>query len=515
MNRQTWIIALALLATATSAVAQGATLGASYTARVTGERVSVRTRPDLGASVSTRLDKGQLIEVSRNKDADWAQIKPIEGCFSLVSKQYVDLAPDGKSGTVKGRNVRVRAGGEMMTGPYNDLQDFLNTGDRVRVLGSTDDYYKIEPPAGIYWYVSRKFIQPLTPAQAAAAREALAKANRPENNQTAPPANNNSNAQPPANNETVAVATNNTTTTNTTAEQQPAQPKADPVRQAFEKAETDLKEEFKKPLDRRSFTTLLATYQSIDVDDDHYLYPWVQLRVQFLKDAIKQREELAGLSEMLQKSAAEQQRLRQERTKIEMQADGQGGPSPSSYAAQGVLEPSALYTGKAGIPRRFLLRNPQTGRVEAFVQSTGGTVDLSEYAGKHVGVYGARSFNIKLSTVLVEAQQVQVINENPDLPKAARARPIVPEAMPKAQPEPDQPAAEEPAKPAETDSAPAEPTEGSTDEPAVPNFGEQPESDETAEDDTQASSGQKSAGGLPETPAADPALNTVDEKEYK
>jgi hypothetical protein len=499
MNTRTWIAAICLLAVTIPTLGQ-ARLSSPYTAMATADRVAVRTRPDLRAPVSTRLDKGQLVEVTRNVNDEWAQVEPVEGCFAVIAKQFVTPSADGKTGTVKSDTVRVRAGGELMQGNFNDVKDFLNTGDKVRILGQTGAYYKIQPGDGIYWFVSRQFLRKLTPAQAVAARQARARAEA--GTQRAPVRL----AQPDAPEDGDEPGDGEQT-----ASAEP-EPKPDPVRQKFQALEKELEAELKKPYEQRDYAELLGRYQNLEIPDGHIFQYGVQNRVEFLKDALQQREELEALNERLKKSAAAQQELKEKRTRLEMQAD-EVAIAPAAYAAQGVLKPSALYTGKAGTPRRFLLHNAGTGRVEAFVQASSGAVDLAKHAGQHVGIFGARTFNAELSAVLVEAQQVRVINANPDLPDTERARPVIPKPLPKETPQP--------AKP-ETPAGGTEAPDEQPEQMPIPDFGEngdapdQAKSDAETEDDAKADSDKTSNAEADKTETTeDPALNTVDEKEYR
>ena len=465
MRISRWIVAVLLIST--PVLAQFSRPASDeYVAATTADEVNIRTAPDLDEKVATRLDKGARLTVVGAIGQDFLIIKPVKGCFSVISKDFVEPSADGLIGTVTGDNVRVRAGGDLIQDRFLVVQRQLAKGDRVRILGSVEGWYKIEPPAGAYWYVSKEFVRRLT------AQEAAQPPEQPIDN------GGQQVVQPPVNN----GGNTNTQTQRVT----PPDPN-DPARKAFNEAEEALTAEFKKPYDQRSFEPLLAKYKAIEVPEDHYLNAWIDVRVRFLEDVIRQRGELESHDTMLEKTAAEQQRLKEERTKLEMSAGVE--PAASSYAAEGVLEPSALYPGRGGIPRRFMLRNPQTGGLVAFVQSTSGTVKLDNYSGKHVGVFGSRTFDAKLNTLLVDAMQVKVIDENPALPRAVKAQPIVPEPQPKQAP------------------APAEQQPGDGDQP-IPSF-EQPQSSDDGE------AAETAAKGIPEAPAADPALNTVNEKEYK
>ena len=94
------------------------------------------------------------------QDGEWLKIAPTPGCFSVIAKKLVDADATGKAGTVTGDNVWARAGGELCS--WTNVQQFyqvhreLNKGNKVEILGSAGDYYKITPPkACVYWINSK------------------------------------------------------------------------------------------------------------------------------------------------------------------------------------------------------------------------------------------------------------------------------------------------------------------------------------------------------------------------
>jgi len=109
----------------------------------------------------------------------WAKIKPTAVCYSWVSKQFVDLGENSlpvqvtnvKSGlqpsilgTITGDYVNVRAGSDPAIVPpshADEVQVKVNTNDKVQVIGESGDYYKVIPPKGTYFWVSKKFIDKL------------------------------------------------------------------------------------------------------------------------------------------------------------------------------------------------------------------------------------------------------------------------------------------------------------------------------------------------------------------
>jgi uncharacterized protein YgiM (DUF1202 family) len=139
-----------------------------YFASITATEVNVRSGPSTNYYIVTKLQAGDRVEV-REEDAGWFGIVPPPGCFSLISKHYVDL--DGKGGgVVNGNNVRVRAGSNRNPSRYA-VQVKLNEGDEVEVMeDGPEGFLKIKPPKGAYAWIhgeltaraSEKWVEPDT-----------------------------------------------------------------------------------------------------------------------------------------------------------------------------------------------------------------------------------------------------------------------------------------------------------------------------------------------------------------
>lgn len=143
-----------------------------------------------------KLNTGDFVDVEK-EEWGWYAIKPLPGSFSYISKTYVRLDADGKTGTLTGDRVKVYAPSPDGTAQSYKTQIQLSTGETVKVLGEVDDYYKIETPAGARQFISAGYVRRATPAQLAARAAA---------------------AQPvaPAIDNTVETATGTATTTTTT-----------------------------------------------------------------------------------------------------------------------------------------------------------------------------------------------------------------------------------------------------------------------------------------------------------
>lgn len=115
------------------------------------------------------LDKGTLVRVDQVIHG-WYKITPPAGHFSYVSKAFVDAHGDGKAGTTNRNRVAVKA--VNINDPANSYrtQMSLSRGTEVRIVGDHHGYYRIEPPAGVYVYVSQSTIRRATRTEIADAR---------------------------------------------------------------------------------------------------------------------------------------------------------------------------------------------------------------------------------------------------------------------------------------------------------------------------------------------------------
>ncbi|MHC4982891.1 MAG: SH3 domain-containing protein [Planctomycetota bacterium] len=466
-----------------------------------------------------------------SKVGDWLKILPPPDAFSVIAKRYVAADETGGSGTVTGDNVRVRAGTKLFSWnrwiDHYAVQLMVDKGHRVKIIGEGDDFYKISPPKGAFLYISAKYVKRVEPPPEKTDVEATP-ATQPEEGEE-------EQAQLPAK-----------------AEESLEEIKA--VLARFEALEARLKAEFEKPEDMRDVRSLLAEYRNFDAGKGDYLKPYVDARIQFLETSIEHAEELQGLQEVLRSTAAKQREFELALTTIEVAPP----PEPTTtYAARGILMPSAVFTGAAGAPKRFVIRDPATLRIRAYAQSTAGETNLAQYAGKEVALVGTTEFDEQLDANVVEVQQVKVLKDQVEfmVPPEPEVRPYTPPARPKIEPiitprpqpvpkegEPEEPAVapeiapkvepQEPAEePATEEPEPAEPEEirPAEETPAQPEpepqdvEGEQepveeparPVFDEASQPSTESSDNPLPPTGLPMIEPEDrPADEPVNEDEF-
>jgi hypothetical protein len=416
-----------------------------YVARVTGNNVNVRARPDIRYGYRcAQVSRPQTVKVVEELDG-WLKILPTDDCFSVVSQDYVRVEPGSRIGRVTGDRVRVRAGGELRSRSFNVVQGYLNRGQQVRVIGTVNDpqanWYKIEPPLGAAWYISAQYVERgVGGAERATPRR---EPDRPSVRQPRRTAPTTSAASPGAE--------------GTAAEREAAE--------AFQAAEEALKAEYERPLLHRDLVGLLERYQSIDVPEDSALEAYVDARIAHLRRGI-QRQEAYRQAQRLAQETAEQQR-QYEIALARIQSQTPEVEKVARYDAEGVLVPSEIFTGAPTAAKRFTLRDTLSRRINAYVQCTTGEVDLSRHVGKKVGVFGRKSYNADLQLHVVEVEKVVVLAESPHLPEPSRPtvipRPRLTPVKPPEEQEAEEPVEEPAEEPAEPQAQPPEPP---TEEPA-------------------------------------------------
>lgn len=420
-----------------------------WAGELTGANVYVRYGPGEQAYPCTKLSTPERVIVVGKADG-WLRIVAPKGCFSVISKEFVQLDETGRVGTVTGDNVWVRAGGDLRTSDFVGVQRQLNRGHTVQVLGELEDYYRIVPPEGAYFYISERYVRPVGAASTTPSgeREVEPARTQPAIVEVVPPR---------------------------------SVPSAGPTQSeklaAFKAAEKVLAEEFTKPLEKRDLKKVEAMYDAIPLAAGDPLKLYVDARVAFVRQTLRDMADLERVKELAKTTAekqAEYEALRERLQKVT--------PPPQLKrlpAATGVLQTSAVFPGTAAIARRYILIDPNSGNVAAYIQSMTDQVDLSKYVDRTVAVFGTTKFDVTLQRAVVEADEIQVLGPGGTLPSAPE--PVIRAPQPSSQPSeapagpamgpPAEPAVKPPVKPAVEPVAepvkPVEPVAAPSVKPAV------------------------------------------------
>ncbi|MFP4105748.1 MAG: SH3 domain-containing protein [Phycisphaerae bacterium] len=368
-----------------------------YSGQVTGDDVQVRSGPGKAFRACTKLNKGDKVTVV-GKYREWLKIKPVEGTFSVISKDYVELNAGKDAGVVTGDNVWTRASGKLLDLPQVRMYALhvkLKKGAKVKVLGQAGDFYKIEPKPGAFYWIHGDYVNKATtktkPADTADDRTADDRTAdvRPTTQPT---------TQPVAREDDKDDEDDIVTTT------QPVE-KLDAEIAAFRAAEKELKDELKKPAAQRDYRKLLERFKAIKLEEDSSLERYVNAYVRYLQRAMARRELQDKAEELVQDLETEMKRIDLERTKLEVDVDQE---QVSPFAAKGILVPSQVFTGAGDLPELYIVRDPNNRKVVAYVQAS---PLVKSFKGKYVGIIGPSTFRKSLRRDVIDAQEVKPLGD--------------------------------------------------------------------------------------------------------
>lgn len=150
---------VALAATLTAATTSTAVADefVPFVVEVSADALMVRSGPSRNYYPVTKLSAGDRVQVV-GEESGWYAVIPPDDCFSLISRDYVDVETGGRTGVVNGNAVRVRAGSRLDPKKYA-VQQKLSRGVEVEILGEDGEgYYKIVPPQGAVLWLHGDFV---------------------------------------------------------------------------------------------------------------------------------------------------------------------------------------------------------------------------------------------------------------------------------------------------------------------------------------------------------------------
>lgn len=148
MQKMTFGIALALLVTTANLPAADM--------QVIGNRVNLRTRPDLQAEVVGQVNRGDQLAV-RSISGDWAEVAPPASIEFWVHSDFIE------GGEVTPPRLNVRAGPSI----NYSVVAVIERGFQVQQTGSYGEWLSIRPPDAASVWITRDLLEPLTPDGAA------------------------------------------------------------------------------------------------------------------------------------------------------------------------------------------------------------------------------------------------------------------------------------------------------------------------------------------------------------
>jgi uncharacterized protein YgiM (DUF1202 family) len=358
--------------------------------------VNVRSGPGDNYYPTSKIEKGQAVTVVGIR-FDWLKIKPPADSYSYVAKAYITRNGDGTSGTVDKPDLRVRAGStlnEMKT----TVQTTLQQGDKVTILGEKDEYYKIAPPANVYLYVNKGYVDPvksLEPAPDTVVK--LGPTTKPIEGGVS---------------ETPDHLAKSTTKPSDIVEKQPevivdatptTKPAVDASQVAFEKLETDFTEMSKLPIDQQPLEPMIKGYDALTGSDlPESLKRTVDIRLATMKLRQQSKDEFVQLKKAQEEAAQRQVALKAEQQELEERIKTN---QVKMYTAVGTLRTSSLQQGGATLYR---LTDPSTGRTTVYIRSA--DPKFGANLGKFIGVSGDLVADQQLNIRVVSPTATDVVD---------------------------------------------------------------------------------------------------------
>ena len=120
--------------------------------RVTGDRVSLRAKPDLNGDLLERAMRGEEM-VFFEKTNGWVAVQAPESLDFWVAAEYV------QNGVIQPEKLNVRSGPSL----NYSVVAVLSKGDAVSLRGEFNDWLKIAPPQGSKVWISEDFVEFIEP----------------------------------------------------------------------------------------------------------------------------------------------------------------------------------------------------------------------------------------------------------------------------------------------------------------------------------------------------------------
>ena len=355
---------------------------ASFVGIVNADRVYVRSGPGVNYYEIGQLSKGDTLQVVGQRPG-WYMIAPPAGSFCYISKDLVDVGPDGKDGTVKGEYVNVRAASAIHPASDYVVLTVARKGAKLTVLGTVDKYYKIVPPEKAYVFVASQFVAPAPGGTAYVAPGLHAAGVTPTATHPAPDVVENITLHPPV----APVPDGATTEPASTEPRQVVVPPLPPTTMysadaadRYSALNTKLQAEFQKPVAARELGALLEDFQAL-------------LTMPGISPSIKQNtqariaviQKTIAFQTLVKTQSADAEALSQQREALQKQYGPIEEQIKASEASAPPLAEGRLQT--SSVQSRYVLVNPTTGRVAAYLDPNS-DVDLTKLLGSYVAVRG-------------------------------------------------------------------------------------------------------------------------------
>jgi hypothetical protein len=361
---------------------------------VTGDDVFIRSGPVVNAQPITQVDAGQKVTVIDQRPG-WYGIKPLAGCYSVVKADYVRPDAQGKIGTINSDNVLVRAAGrkQLANKNFNTPQSKLNTGDRVRIIGSVFNadrsavqWYVIKPPDRVRFWISANYVK-RAPTEVSAAPDDTAMT-PVDRTQPAPvePAETPEVAPTPAQSPGPGLSLREEVE----------------LRRKLQAVETLLNAELKKPVAERDLKPLIEQAQAINVPTESRFQSQYQTLLTYMQSEQTQIRKYREAQELVETVLAGE-------TPAPAPQPETPPAAPKAYDLRGHLQFSKLPPTTAG-NRTFVVRMPGSDVVRGYATSSE-NADLTAYVGRVVGLRGAIAYDATIAADVLRVNEVELLDD--------------------------------------------------------------------------------------------------------
>jgi len=335
-----------------------------YTGKIGADLVNIRSGPGLYYYPLTTMSKGDEVVVESERDG-WLALRAPDSVFGLMRKSDLEIGPGGTSAVVTAPKARVYASSPTAKRHWC-VASILEKGDRVAVLGPGEgDFLRVAPPKDVRTYIVDEYVT----ASAAG-------------------------AEPAGGGGTQAV------------DVEVGEPEANPLIEAFNKADRDLKAQMRKEIGQRDFDTAAEAYQAIlEKAEKDYIQKACKERLAFIEGLREHQNEymrVESLDEELDERLAEIQTRYAEK---KAQRDAEHDMGRTDFIAQGMVRNIEILQG-VDYPIKYKLVD-QDNKPLVVLRST--QYDLGDYVGKVIGVRGTRKYLKDWSIYCVTVDDLEVL----------------------------------------------------------------------------------------------------------
>jgi SH3-like domain-containing protein/flagellar motor protein MotB len=320
--------------------------------------LNVRVGSTLNAmktKLAMKLEAGSTVQILGDQD-EYFRIKPPEGVFVYVNKQFVDAVKvlasnDAQPPATQPEVAQAR--------PDEKTETAENTG------GSSGESWATPTPPSV---TNTPATQPANTAVAE---------NTPPNNTSAAPA------------------------TEPTSQPSMAQAEAD-----FDQLEIAYGEMLKQPLDQQDIPGMMSSYQKMSASNQlpESLRRVAEAKVRFLTNREKDRQEFLAVKKQQDDARQRQQALLAEREEIQQRLRER---EVKYYTAVGTLRPSSVQSGTTTLYR---LTDPANGRTVVYIRTNDSK--LGGMIGQFIGVRGDVATDQQLALRVVAPTLIEPVDQS-------------------------------------------------------------------------------------------------------